>query len=139
MQDKIDKIQREINEIKVLTQLKKDALDDIVLKKSSLSSPVFAVAPGYEALSSVLERALKQAQAGKGKDRHASGEAFDKQPIIVIGQLVGEGFQLGQELKIAHESRRLKPQAAVKELLGAINYLAARIIAIEQEQEDAKY
>lgn len=98
--------------------------------------PVF-VAPGYDSLFSVLTRALEQAQGGKGKERHAQpGQAFDDQPIISIGRLVGMGFQTGQVIKKAVEAqgmvRRGDFNAAEREILGAINYLAAVAIEINQ-------
>ena len=40
--------------------------------------------PGYEALAAVLQRAYDQASKGKGKDRHASGEPFTEQ-VIMLG------------------------------------------------------
>ncbi len=91
------------------------------------------IAPGYTSLARVLEQALDQAQHGKGRERHASGEPFDQQPIMTIGAMVGSGYQLGQAIKKLHESQRLDPAAAKAERLGAINYIAASILALEQE------
>jgi hypothetical protein len=65
------------------------------------------VKTGYESLAAVLAAALEQAQSGKGKERHASGQAFDQQPIMTIGDMVGPGYQLGQAIKKLHESQRL--------------------------------
>lgn len=55
--------------------------------RQQLSAP--KVLPGYESLAGVLQRALDQAQAGKGAERHACGDPFDKQPMQTISQLVG--------------------------------------------------
>ncbi len=93
--------------------------------------------PGYEKLHEVLQRAMKQAALGKGKERHASGEPFHEQPICVIARWVGIGAQLGQAIKKSRESIRLLnikgPEAAVFEILGAINWLAAAVIVIEEQ------
>ena len=50
------------------------------------------VEPGYDALAKILQLALDQVQAGKGKERHANGRSFDKQPIMEIGRMVGTGY-----------------------------------------------
>ena len=86
------------------------------------------VLPGYESLASVLDEALAQAQSGKGKERHASGEAFEDQQICRLCREDGIGFATGQAKKKATESHRLEGEFGVKELLGAINYLAAAVI-----------
>lgn len=98
--------------------------------------PVY-VAPGYDSLFNVLTRALHQAQDGKGKERHAQpGQAFEDQPIISIGQLVGMGFQNGQAIKKMVEAQGMVARgdfaAAEREILGAINYLAATIIEVNR-------
>ena len=89
--------------------------------------------PGYESLAAVLRAAYHQAAGGKGKDRHASGEPFHQQPICLINRLHGSiDGALFQAAKKAHEARRLPKEAAVREILGAINYLAACAIMIEE-------
>lgn len=88
--------------------------------------------PGYDCLADVLRRAFEQASAGKGKDRHAQGKPFDQQPMQGICDLVGPAFALGQAMKKAQESLRLPPDRGVVELLGAINYLAGAVIAMER-------
>ena len=84
---------------------------------------------GYESLGFALGEAVAQAARGKGADRHAEkGEAFSDQLIMSIPKRLGDGgecFCLGQALKKTCESRRLPPDRARAELLGAINYLAA--------------
>lgn len=92
--------------------------------------PCSEVPEGYQALAGVLEDALDQAAYGKGKERHATGEPFDEQPICAITRRVGLGYPLGQAEKKIEESTRLGTEAAIFELLGAINYLAAAIIVI---------
>ena len=84
---------------------------------------------GYESLGLALGEAVAQAARGKGADRHAEkGEPFSDQLIMSIPKRLGEGgecFCLGQALKKICESRRLPPDRARAELLGAINYVAA--------------
>lgn len=88
----------------------------------------------YDSLQRVLTDALLQAAEGKGKARHAvEGELFDRQPILEITRRLGPGYPLGQAVKKIYESQRLEPEAAVKELLGAINYCAAAIIFIREK------
>ena len=86
---------------------------------------------GYDCLRHVLALALEQANAGKGKERHANGKPFDRQPIMEIGRMVGSGYPLGQAMKKAQESSRLPPERAKAELLGAINYLAAAYMLLD--------
>ena len=84
---------------------------------------------GYESLGLALGEALAQASRGKGAERHAdSGEQFADQLIMSIPKRLGPGgecFCLGQAAKKLFESRRLPPDRARAELLGAVNYIAA--------------
>lgn len=86
----------------------------------------------YISLRYVLELAVDQAANGKGKERHANGEPFDQQKICKISRAVGVGFALGQALKKAEESVRLDRDAGLREILGAINYLAAAYIVLSE-------
>ncbi|MFA7346882.1 MAG: hypothetical protein WCZ86_03885 [Desulfurivibrionaceae bacterium] len=102
--------------------------DAIVAKWSALPVP-----DGYEALTSVLQEAIDQAANGKGLDRHADGKPFHEQPILREAMAVGLGFPAGQARKKILEAVRCcddHPERAVADLLGAINYTAALIIAI---------
>lgn len=91
------------------------------------------VGPGYGKLFDVLTRALEQAQSGKGHERHSDGQPFHEQPICAINRLHGSiDGALFQASKKAHEARRLPRERAVAELLGAINYLAAAVILVEE-------
>lgn len=89
---------------------------------------------GYGSLRRVLALAVEQASVGKGKERHANGRPFDEQPIMEIGRMVGSGYPLGQAMKKAQESARLPNDRAKAELLGAINYLAAAYMLLEEMQ-----
>ena len=86
----------------------------------------------YISLRYVLELAVDQAANGKGKERHANGEPFDQQKICKISRAVGVGFALGQALKKVEESIRLDKDAGLREILGAINYLAAAYIVLNE-------
>lgn len=88
--------------------------------------------PGYESLANVLQRAYGQAAHGKGAERHAVSRPFTEQPMQSISGLLGtpDGL-LYQAMKKIQESKRLDKDAGVRELLGAINYLAGAVIFIE--------
>jgi uncharacterized coiled-coil protein SlyX len=105
---------------------------------SALSLETGPVVSGYEPLAGVLREALDQAQAGKGKERHANGKHFLEQPIMAIGRMVGVGYQTGQSMKKQQEAvgmlARGEPDRAIAELLGAINYAAAAILAIQEQR-----
>ena len=78
----------------------------------------------------ILNLAYAQAMTGKGKERHAEDKPFREQIWSVITKTVGLGFPLGQSLKKWDESQRLSRDAAVRELLGSIIYLAMAIITL---------
>lgn len=89
--------------------------------------------PEYTKLAAVFHAAYDQAARGKGKDRHASsGQPFEDQPMSAINRQLGsiDGF-LYQAAKKAQEARRLPYGRAQAELLGAINYLAGAVIALD--------
>lgn len=92
-------------------------------------------AQGYGSLLHVLRRAFVQAAFGKGQERHANALPFDQQPMQTIASQVGVGFLLGQAIKKTQESQTLPPGKDVAELLGAINYLAGAIIALERKHQ----
>ena len=97
--------------------------------------------PGYTTLASILTRAYNQATTGKGADRHASEQPFDKQPMQAVAAKHGVGFLLGQaDKKIAEAHgmlRRGEQDKAVHELLGAINYVAGAILFTEAQKTPA--
>ena len=93
---------------------------------------------GYLELEQVLCAAYEQASAGKGKERHAAGDEFNAQPILSIGRLLksadGEAYQAIKKTREAlMMHRRGNTEAAIRELLGAINYLAAVAILVSEE------
>jgi hypothetical protein len=87
---------------------------------------------GYFPLFSVLTDALNEAQVGKGKERHGNDMSFTEQPALTITRAVGLGFPLGQAMKKIQESQRMDTDAAKRELLGAINYLAAAVLFLDE-------
>lgn len=89
---------------------------------------------GYESLRSILNRAFDQAAFGKGAERHADQKPFDEQPMQRLCDAYGVGFALGQAGKKAEESQRLAHDAQVRELLGAIVYLAGAILHLERRK-----
>ncbi|GAB3095899.1 hypothetical protein [Cupriavidus yeoncheonensis] len=93
-------------------------------------------AVGYESLATVLKEALFQAAHGKGAERHAQGAPFDEQPMQQLIGLFGDGFALGQAAKKMQESQRLPHDRARAELLGAINYIAGAVIAMDRRNAE---
>jgi len=94
--------------------------------------------PGYEKLAEVLLAAYQQAGAGKGKERHAYGEdPFHEQDICTEARTLGLAAPAFQARKKIKEALRLYElygtDEAKPDLLGAINYIAAMIIAMERE------
>ena len=94
----------------------------------------------YAALFSVLKDALHQAAAGKGKERHANDDPFERQSICEITRKHGLAFATGQAAKKLEESHRLLQlrgvEAATNEILGAINYAAAAVIVLQEQSEE---
>ncbi|MBX5020435.1 hypothetical protein [Rhizobium lentis] len=92
----------------------------------------------YSALAGVLREAHAHAASGKGSIRHGNGKDWTEQPIMEIPRLLGgspEG-QLYQIMKKAQEAngmvKRGETEAAIRELLGAINYAAAAVLTIRE-------
>jgi hypothetical protein len=90
----------------------------------------------YQKLEKVLTDAMEQASRGKGKERHADDEPFENQKICVINRWIAGSPVAGalfQAVKKTVESSRLSGERAINELRGAINYLAAAIILLEEK------
>ena len=94
----------------------------------------------YDSLKLVLHDAYIQASEGKGKERHANDEPFELQQICSIPRMQGTtDFVTGQAIKKCLEIRNLPdPAAKINELLGAINYIAAAVIVIQEKLNIAK-
>jgi hypothetical protein len=90
----------------------------------------------YLLLWNTLRDAWEQAANGKGKERHQKAdEPFEDQPICAFARRVGLGYPLGQAMKKIDEASRMESELAVREILGAINYLAAAVIVIREQME----
>jgi len=96
----------------------------------------------YAPLKRVLMTAYNHAAVGKGRERHANGGDFLTQDIMAIARVHGIGFQTGQAEKKVRESHGMMDRgdyrSAKSELLGAINYLAAAYLLIEEKERDLK-
>jgi hypothetical protein len=94
----------------------------------------------YRNLERVLLEAKDQAASGKGKERHATDEPYEQQPIMAITRrFIGNpaGPLLYQTVKKTYETTRLLKmdngfERAIAELRGAINYAAAGILLLEE-------
>ena len=84
----------------------------------------------YVELKEVFDLAYGEAAYGKGKDRHADNDRYEEQPIMWIERYF-PSFQLGQAVKKMHESQRLPVNDAIKELHGAMVYIAARVVYLK--------
>lgn len=95
----------------------------------------------YAPLAATLQEAYDQAATGKGKERHARGLPFIDQPILEIGRMCGPGFNTGQSIKKQQEAMGMLARgehgAAIRELLGAINYAAAAVMLIREQNPGA--
>jgi hypothetical protein len=96
--------------------------------------------PHYAVLADVLQDAYDQSAHGKGKERHVKGaeHAFIDQPICALQRIYGSGYAFGQASKKMEESIRLPKDAARAELLGAIVYIAAAVVVLDEENGDAQ-
>lgn len=104
------------------------------------TAPRVAAAPGYELLAAVLDDALHQAQTGKGRKRHGfSGSSFEEQTILVLNEKLGSIHgQAYQACKKVIEATRLSAARARRDLLGAINYIAAALIQIDRQAQSRR-
>lgn len=96
----------------------------------------FKVEPGYEELAQFMQEALNQAQAGKGKERHANKRPFINQTLMNNTRAVGTGYPCGQAMKKAEELhgmvQRGKYHQAIEEAYGAAIYLLATALYISE-------
>jgi hypothetical protein len=84
----------------------------------------------YQSLRAVLDAAYYQAAHGKGKQRHARGNRFERQHMQSISCLLdsdrGMAFQAIK--KLTEGLDMADPEARERELLGAINYVAGIVV-----------
>jgi hypothetical protein len=91
----------------------------------------------YIKLEGVLRDAYEQASYGKGKERHANDLPFHQQRILGITRNLGTAQGLAYQVqKKTLEALDMKTFAQQKrELLGAIVYVAAMIIYMEEQDQ----
>lgn len=97
-----------------------------------------SVPVGYLRLNNIFRQAFEQACYGKGKERHANDRPFVEQSICQITRDLGTAFPKGQAVKKILESKKLRTlrgvDAEIQELRGAMVYLAAAILVIEETE-----
>lgn len=92
--------------------------------------------PLYESLAIVLRTAYCHAAYEKGHERHAEDDVPFEEQISARINKEHRGFALGQALKKIHEAGRLPKERAVKELLGAINFIAIEVIQLKVSDDN---
>lgn len=89
------------------------------------------IAALYTPLQDALAEAHDQAAFGKGRERHANGKPFDRQPIMEVGRIVGPSFNTGQAMKKLGEATQMFQRGeidkAIHEIQGAIVYCASAV------------
>lgn len=89
----------------------------------------------YQSLSNILDEALLQASEGKGLRHVINDEHFENQIMCVIARWK-LSFPAGQAVKKIVEANKLDGEAKIRELLGAINYIAGEIIVAKEKIND---
>ncbi len=92
----------------------------------------------YASLRNVLVKAHKRASQGKGKERHATDNPFESQPIITEGEHFGISAHLYQIRKKCLEILRMDIDAAQRELLDIIVYAAATHIILGGKKDELR-
>lgn len=95
----------------------------------------------YAALREVLDMALDQASAGKGKERHApNGERFEDQRMLSISRLLVSEYGMAYQVckKVSEGLILPTTERKVAELLGAINYIAGIVIYLRGKDIEAE-
>lgn len=87
----------------------------------------------YLALQQVLDAAYERASRGKGRERHATDNKFEDQPICTELRQLGISPAIFQIRKKALESTRMDPTRAINELLDVIVYAAASVIILSED------
>ncbi len=97
----------------------------------------------FAKLEAVYRSAVEQASCGKGAERHGNGKPFHEQPICEGCREFGIGAALFQAWKKTAETMRLLvmpngKQRALREMYGAMNYLAAACVVLEEKKDNEK-
>lgn len=103
---------------------------------ASIERYLSEVPKGYEELYKEAQLACQQSSHGKGKERHANGRPFKKQPIMTRTKVFGVGFPLGQASKKIEESLKFDPDRQIHELHGAVNYILAACVHLRKKTQD---
>lgn len=138
------KIKRDDGKIDWFQKIRFEVVKDEVINVDPVPTPIPEQCylkvdnPSYSSLKRVLDMAYDQASSGKGKERHANNDTFESQPICQIPRYQGSiDFVTGQAIKKCLEVTKLPTvDAKVRELLGAINYIAAGIIVLQEGSND---
>lgn len=112
------------------------------LRQLHSEAPGGGGAEPYDALWRVLGECFDQAATGKGAERHTDGsEPFTEQFICEGQREFGVGGGLFQAVKKIKEANRMiargERDRGIHEFRGAINYLAAVIIVLQEGANDA--
>lgn len=91
--------------------------------------------PNYRKLEQALLSALERASRGKGKERHATEEPFEKQGLCRRLRRYGVNGALYQIDKKVDECATFDRPAKIRELQDIIVYAAAAIIILEELEE----
>ena len=138
------RIKRDDGEIGWFSKYRFEVVEDEVNNVDPVPTPIYEQwylkvdNPSYSSLKRVLDMAYDQASSGKGKERHANNDTFESQPICQIPRYQGSiDFVTGQAIKKCLEVTKLPTvDAKIRELLGAINYIAAGIIVLQEGSND---
>lgn len=97
------------------------------------------VRKGYAGLHRILVEALDQAQSGKGAERHNLGGdiPFEEQRMQTISELIGSVHGMAYQAckKITEGVSLPTLDRQVRELLGAINYIAGIIVYLRKQDD----
>lgn len=105
-------------------------------KQASRYDELFEVPAEYESLFDVLVGAFEQASRGKGRERHANNLPFEVQPMQTLSDALQDDAGMAfQAMKKIRESRGLPKDAAIRELHGAINYIAGMVIWRQKQEK----
>jgi len=117
-------------------KLAEEIAEEIAEENSTITVNM-PIEKNYKSLFDVFMNAYEQAAEGKGKERHASNEAYEHQKICTLNRQLGSNHgAIFQACKKAIESTRLDRERAKAELLGSINYLAAAYILLDEVKND---
>jgi hypothetical protein len=116
-----------------------DQLADAISANLEQNAPaIMPTEPAFASLAGILQAAHDQAASGKGRERHSDDKPFLDQPIMEIARMLagidGHSFQIMKKAQeAARMVRREQFDAAVRELLGVINYAAAAVLLIREQ------